>query len=865
LQIFYNFQGTELILIRLKIVQAKYLSISNLNHRLSFSKGLAMKLRTVLSAFILLFLSYQAQAFQSSPAAALSKTSDIKSATAKTTLTLPIEKTQPVRIAKTDKPPIIDGKLDEDIWKTATVFKEFYQTQPGDNIAPSQKTEALMAYDSKTLYLAFRAYDEQGKVRVTVPKRDQVFDDDNVTIMIDTFNDKRKAYEFVFNPLGVQADAIFTEGNGEDFSVDLVMESKGLVDNDGYTVEVAIPFKSMRYVAGKDKIWGINFYRRIQRFDREQNSWMPLSRDKSSLLSQFGQITGLEGISTARTFEVIPSITLSESGNLTRTLSQAAISGNPLLRDPGRMVNQPINSDLGVSLKFGITPTITLDATANPDFAQVEADAPVVTANQRFPIFFSEKRPFFLEGIDIFQTPIQAVHTRAIVDPDYAVKLTGKQGRTTFGLLLASDNAPGNYSEEERNDPDALPNIQRFLDKNAYIGVLRLKRDIGKESSLGMIATTYDFIEQHNRLGGVDGRFRLDKQTTFSFQALGTSSRRYFYDADEDNSLYRTGNALAYSWNLDKTGRNFGYQLSGEGKTRDYRADVGFYGRTNFNYNNLFMRYSSNPKAKAKFISWRAFTFNGIGYDWQGRTNSVEHGDNIAFNFAKQIFFNVGYNDFYERVFEGEFGAKRTATRQGAFSGNDPERSLHGRSLFSNFNMNPSKKYSIGLFAGHRWNIFDFDFGAGPKFPRVSPAALLNPDAPLDPGAANTFDLGVSVSYQPTNALKTSLDYNRNRYTRNDTGRIVFIDNIYSSLTTYQFTRFLFARARVDYDSLASSIRGQYLFGWTPNPGTAFYAGYNDATNYNGYSNFTGHYEPGFRRQGRTFFIKTSYLFRKGN
>jgi hypothetical protein len=821
-----------------------------------------MKQRFFHSALLIISFSFYAHAYQGS--AALSKAADVKPSSAKTPTSLPIEKTQPVIMKKFETPPTIDGKLEEEVWKTAVLFKEFYQVQPGDNIEPSQKTEVLMGFDSKYLYLAFRAYDEAGKVRATVPKRDQIFGDDNVTVYLDTFNDKRKAYEFMFNPYGVQADAIFTDGSGEDFSIDLVHESKGVVEDNGYTVEVAIPFKSLRYVAGKDKLWNINFYRRIQRFDRESDSWMPISRDKSSILTQFGQITGLEGISNERTFEIIPSITLAETGKLVPTVSQAALSGDPFLRDPGRMVNSPINSDIGFSLKFGITPTITLDATVNPDFAQVEADAPVLTANQRFPIFYPEKRPFFLEGIDIFQTPISALNTRAIVDPDYAVKLTGKQGRNSFGLLLASDNAPGNYSEEERNDSNTLPDIQRFLDKNAYIGVLRYKRDIGKESSLGFIGTSYDFIEKHNRVGGIDGRMRLDKQTTISFQLLGTTSRRYFYDVEEDQNVYRTGNAMAYSWNLDKTGRNFGYQLSGGGKTRDYRADVGFYGRTNFNNNNLFMRYSSDPKAKAKFVSWRAFTFNEISYDWQGHTQGIEHGDNIGFTFAKQIFFNVGYNEFYERLFEEEFGARRTVTRQGAFYGNDPERSTRGRALFSNFNMNPSKKYSFGMFAGHRWNIFDFDFGAGPKFPRVSPAALLDANAPLDPGAANTFDLGVFVNFQPTNALKTSLDYNRNRFTRNDTGRTVLIDNIYSSNTTYQFTRFMFARARIDYDSLSSSIRGQYLFGWTPNPGTAFYVGYNDALNYNGYNQFTGHHEPGVHRQSRSFFIKTSYLFRRG-
>jgi hypothetical protein len=157
----------------------------------------------------------------------------------------------------------------------------------------------------------------------------------------------------------------------------------------------------------------------------------------------------------------------------------------------------------------------------NPDFAQVEADQTVVTANQRFPIFFEEKRPFFLEGIDIFRTPMTAVHTRAIVDPDVAMKITGKHNRTTFGLLVASDNAPGNFSEEEINNPINFRVIERFVDKNAYIGVLRLRRDVGKESTIGFIGTSYNFIEKHNQVGGFDGRLKLDKITTLSFQVLG--------------------------------------------------------------------------------------------------------------------------------------------------------------------------------------------------------------------------------------------------------------------------------------------------------------------------------------------------------
>src|SRR5256714_7220426 len=350
-------------------------------------------------------------------------------------LVLPPEKANPVTIPKFDKPPVIDGKLDEEVWQKAAVLKDFYQIQPGDNVPPSKPTEVLLGYDPKFLYIAFKATDEPDKVRATVAKRDNIFNDDYVGFMLDTFNDKRKAFEIFFNPLGIQGDGIITEGRGEDFSVDLLMESKGIVHETGFNVEIAIPFKSLRFEAGKDKLWGAHFFRRIKRFENELDSWMPFSRSSDSDLSQAGHLTGLEGISVERTIELIPSLTVSQN-------SRFVPSFTPTVRsvDPGRIVNEPVTLDLGLTAKFIPSSGVTVDLAVNPDFAQVEADQLVVTANQRFPIFFPEKRPFFLEGIDIFNTAIAAVHTRTIIDPDYAVKLTGKVGRNTFGLLAASDN-----------------------------------------------------------------------------------------------------------------------------------------------------------------------------------------------------------------------------------------------------------------------------------------------------------------------------------------------------------------------------------------------------------------------------------------
>jgi uncharacterized protein DUF5916/cellulose/xylan binding protein with CBM9 domain len=774
----------------------------------------------------------------------------------------PPEKAQPIRIPFFKNPPVIDGRLDDESWKAAAILKDFYQIQPGDNIPPSKSTEVLLGYDSRFLYLAFRASDEPGKVRATVAKRDAIFDDDTVGVYLDTFNDQRRAYYCFFNPLGVQADGIYTEGSGVDLSVDLVMESRGVIADDGYIIEIAIPFKSMRYRAGKDMLWGIHFYRTIKRFNNEQDSWMPISRDKSGLLNQEGHVTGIEGTLANRSLEIIPTLALSETGKRVRTINASALAINPTLNDPGRFVNQPVGFDPGLTVKLGITSTVTLDLTVNPDFAEVEADQPVIIANQRFPIFFEEKRPFFLEGIDIFQTPLTAVHTRAIINPDYAMKLTGKYKRDTFGLLFASDAGPGNFSEEELSDPQIFPTIERFIDKKAYIGILRWKRDIGKESNLGLIATSYNFIEQHNQLGGLDGRFRLDPQTVFSFQALGAASRRFFFEPVLAEDIYRTGNGFAYNFTYDKSKRLFGYVLGGEGRTRDYRADVGFTLRANTNNEYFFIRYNTDPKPKARLVSWTASNFVAMNFDWQGRSQYEVVEPKIILNFQRQTVLGIGLTGRYERLLEEEFGAKRTATHPGAFFG-DPERSAYRKEIFGFASSNPTKEYSFGFFGVYRWGEFDFDFGAGPKFPRVSPAALADPSAPLDPGPGRSLNINAYFNYQPIDTLRASLTYIKSRLVRNDTSLVAFDDNIYSLRVTYQFTRFIFIRARADYSTLESRVRTQLLLGYTPNPGTSFYIGYNDDLNRNGFSPFTGQFEPGFHRNSRTFFIKMSYLIRR--
>jgi hypothetical protein len=779
-------------------------------------------------------------------------------------------------------PPVIDGKIDEEIWKNAAIFKDFYQTYPGDNIAPSKPTEVYMVYDEKHLYIAFKCWDEKDKIRATVAKRDNVFGEDNVRVWLDTFNDQRRAYILGFNPLGIQQDGIFTEEQGADFSVDVVMESKGVIEDWGWSVEVKIPFKSLRYIAGKGKMWGFNVARNIDRLNDEFSQWMPDNRNISGVLVKHGKITGFDEIKTEKTLEIVPSITLSETGLRKRTVSISAANANsyhpvfnPLgIRDPGRFVNEPIKSDIGVTLKYTITPNVTLDAAINPDFAEIEADAPVVTANQRFPIFFPEKRPFFLEGKEIFQSPLSPFYSRTIVDPDFAAKLTGKIGKTSFGFLAALDNAPGNYSEDERNDPILRPRIDEFLDKDALFGILRVKRDFGKNNNVGFFGTARIFPKNRNFVGGFDGTLKIDNAMVMSFQVLGTHSRKNFFDAGSGQSSYRTGNGLGYFLNLDYTQETHGWYLEVTGKTKQYRADAGFTRRTNTNSVFAINRLStkSNPKATIIRANWQQFA--RLGYDWQGRSQNGNIGTNLDLNLQGNMSFSVEGGVSYERLFEEEFGAKRTISRPGVFFG-DSERSAYQPYFNFSLSKNFNKRFTAYGFVSSTWNAFDYDFGAGGSFGRVSPAYLdwlarylQNPDTAgqspaLDPGKGYQFDSEVGFEYKPTDPLRLSSSYRKSLLKRFDSGKIAFDTNIFSLRSTYQFSRFSFLRLRADYDSLSRNISGQFLFGWSPNPGTAFYLGYNDNFNYNGFSPFTGQFEPRFERNSRTFFIRLSYLFRK--
>lgn len=748
----------------------------------------------------------------------------------------PVASAETITLARCAEPPAIDGLLDEPCWSAAAVLSGFVQTRPGDNTPPSRDTAVLVASDARSLYIGIRAADDPAKVRATVARRDAVLDDDHVVLYLDTFDDRRRAYVLIWNPLGIQQDGIYTEGRDIDYSVDVVMQSKGTVTDTGYVIEVALPLSSIRYRAGEGRRWGVHVQRRIRHLD-EEDSWRPLVRGQAGLLAQAGALEGLDGLVPERLFEVIPGLTASRSG---------------ARREDGRFVTGAAETEGSVTLKLAPSPGLVIDATVNPDFAQIESDQLVTTANQRFPTFFAEKRPFFLEGIDVFRTPLEAMHSRTIVDPDAAAKVSGKSGRTTFAALLASDAAPGNLSAAERTDPG----LMRLAGRNADAAVLRVRRDIGGESYLGALATSYDFVDRSNRVAGLDGRLVANERDVLTFQLLGTWSEGPFYDPARDRLEHRSGRGLGFFAEWKRSGRHWSSTVRGEGRTPDYRADLGFTTQTDTNRWSADLRYDSEPRPDAPLLlSWSLAHTALSQWDWDGQLKYAYLYPRLTLSFRRQTQASVFLYADYLHLAEDEFGPRRGPGRRGAFAG-EPERSTVFRGIVLDLQSKPAQQISLALTIDRAWDVFDYDFGAPPRFPRVSPAALADPTAPLDPGTGSSLAVTARVELQPTEAFRLAFDFNRNRLERDDTGRVAFDEKLYSTQATYQLTAFAFARTRVDYDSLHRNVRGQAVLGWTPIPGTSIYAGYTDDLTHLPR-------DAGLARNGRTVFLKTSYLVRR--
>jgi len=450
----------------------------------------------------------------------------------------------------------VDGALDEPAWRQATRLTGFWQYQPVDGRPAEEATEVLVWYAPDAIWFGIIAHDKvPGAIHATVADRDNLDKDDHVVLDIDTFHDRRRAFFFGVNPLGAQSDGVRSEGTGQvsslipgsvDLNPDFTWESKGRITDQGYQVEIRIPFKSLRYPSGEPQSWGFNVTRVVKRTGYT-DTWTDVRRADASFIGQEGAIGGLHDLKRGVAVEAQPFVTATANGT----------------RDDvsGRFDRESVNPDAGLNLRLGFT-SYALDATLNPDFSQVESDAGQVTVNERFALFFPEKRPFFLEGIELFGSPQTLVYTRRIVDPKAGAKLTGKFGQLGVAHLTAVDQTDAG---------------------DAWFNITRLRRDFGRNSIAGLTFTNRDLGDAHNRVLAGDLRY-----------VWGLYYAQVQYGASFTKDAAGSRTAPIWQAEYDRTGRSWGfnYLLMGLGSGFDDQA--GFVNRLRSNVVNghIFNRFT---------------------------------------------------------------------------------------------------------------------------------------------------------------------------------------------------------------------------------------------------------------------------------
>ena len=468
---------------------------------------------------------------------------------------------QPLEVRRAAAPIRVDGALDEPAWQNALQIPLKYEWFPGNNTPATVETTCLVMFDATHLYVAFRAKDPQpGAIRGNLADRDAPFLDDTVGFMIDTFNDGRRAFQFRINARGVQMDAFNSDVEGsEDWSWDAIWDAKTRVSDEGYTVEVAVPFSSLRFQRTEAvQTWGFMAARDMPRSSRLRMRSTVTDRDRACLVCQFDKLTGFEGINPGRNVEFDPTVTAA------RTDARPSFPS-------GSFRNGEAEYAAGLSARWSVTPNVVVSGTVNPDFYQVEADSAQLDVNTRFQLFFPEKRPFFLEGADFFSTPIEAVFTRTVADPRWGVKLTGKEGPHAFGMSAAQDAVTG----------ISLPGYEGSdfvsLDRRYVSNVFRYRRDIGANgSTIGALYAGREGGTYANRVGGLDANLRLSAADTIRIQWLGSHTEYpelVAAEAGVGDAPIRGG---AYTVNYSHGARDWNWGSSVGAASPEFRADSGY-------------------------------------------------------------------------------------------------------------------------------------------------------------------------------------------------------------------------------------------------------------------------------------------------
>jgi hypothetical protein len=703
-----------------------------------------------------------------------------------------------IEISRVSHPPTLDGRLDDAAWKTAAKITKFTQRNPREGAPATEPTEVWLAYDSRNLYVAIYAhYTDVSIMRANRVDRDQTWRDDRVAIYLDTFLDQQRAYRFSVNGYAVQGDAVLNAsghghgpgGRSEDDSWDALFRTAGGPVADGWIVEMAIPFKSLRYPSrqhGEMHRWGLQIVRTVEAKD-EEDDWSPVSRDVNGFLTQEGVLYGMTDLSMSRNLELLPTMTdvrLGSRDSDTGVYSHAG--GRP---------------DFGFNLKYGVTSNLTADFTANPDFSQIESDRPQIAVNQRYPLFYPEQRPFFLEGQEIFNTEINLVHTRTIVDPRVGAKITGKVNDTTLGVLVADDDAAGLV--------DDLP--VRAQNQIAHFLIARVRQDLYTESFIGAILTDREFVDSHSRTVGVDGRFRLGRTYRFSFMAAGADYQEL------DGPRYR---APAFQANFNRSGRGFNYSIRHTNFSPDFYTDTGFIRRNDIQETELNASYTFYPEGTV--VNWGPRGQVTRNYDHEGHLQDTQYEAGLNVRFARNIGVRAQASNEMERYDSIDFPKHRY--------------SLNGDASFNS-------RVSFG--GGLRW-------GDGIRY-------LEDPEIPF---LGRALSGNLSVTARPTARLATNLSLNFSRFRDPLLHRDEFDVRIYRTRTTYQFTDRLQFRNILEYNDYDGTVGVNLLGTYRINAGTAFFLGYDDRRQQAININPDIYDTTRMLQTSRSFFMKIAYLFR---
>jgi hypothetical protein len=709
---------------------------------------------------------------------------------------------QPYSVPKVSAKIKVDGLLDEKVWDQALVLELEYEVEPGENIPPPVKTQVLLAYSPTHLYIGFRAGDPNpGQIRARYTDRDNIDNDDYVGIVLDTFNDSRRAYRFYCNPYGIQADHIITAISSKTVEWDGIWDSSAVIGESGYRAEMAIPFSTLRFQGKKSRqVWGIDAIRNYPRNVGHRLGLFPRDRNNNCYLCQAEKVKGFKGIKPGINLELDPTLS---------TLLSWERENFPT----GKLEEKRCDIDLGLTARWSFTPNLTLTAALNPDFSHVEADAAQLDINTQFMLFYPEKRPFFLEGISIFRSVLYAVHTRSIVNPAWGVKITGKQGKHAIGFFSVQDSLTNLLFPGSENTQTTT------LDMKSIGTVLRYRWDIGRSSNLGFFITDREGSDYFNRVASIDGDLRITAKNRFSFQYLGSQTRYPDEIARQFNQPRGKFQGSVLDIGYRHETRNVSLYTYYQDAGPDFRADLGFIDQTGvLGYvGGGEYRWRHNPGHWYTTISIEgAYTHVT---DHNKRLLQKLYQTALTYNGPLQSSLNLQVN-LGKRTYLGE--------------------EFNGNTVTCSGRLRPSGSLFLGVSG---------TFGDQVDFTNIQPGQLVH--------------INPVLQYNPGNHLYLELDHVYERL-RVEAGRL-YTANLSNMRLVYQFSRRAFIRAILQYadirydtglytvplDPEFKHLFSQVLFSYKINPQTVLFLGYSD--DYYGYGNIP------LKQANRTLFLKIGY------